>query len=61
MTISLCAGLGKSSGAFAFALNFLLLFLSKRKSKKKLHQGKKNIKASREKVRHTLIETDLKA
>jgi hypothetical protein len=32
---------GWAGGAFAFALNFLLLFLSKRKSKKKLHQGKK--------------------
>jgi len=35
-------GYGKSSGAFAFALNFLLLFLSKRK-RRKLQYKKWNI------------------
>jgi hypothetical protein len=31
MTPAMCAGLDKSSGAFAFVLNFLLLFLSREK------------------------------
>jgi len=43
MTVPLCVGYGKSSGAFAFALNFLLLFLSKRKRRINLHQGKKKV------------------
>ena len=41
MTVAqLCVGLGKSSGAFAFALNFLVSFSFKRKSNKDCYRGK---------------------
>jgi hypothetical protein len=43
----------KRAEPFGFALNFLLLFLSKRKSKEKLHQGKKWNRKPQEKKNET--------
>jgi len=43
ITVPIVRWPGKSSGAFAFALNSLLLFLSKRKRRINLHQGKKKV------------------